>query len=498
MLQFRLPDPGEGLVEAEITSWRVAVGDEVQVNDILLEIETAKSLVELPSPYAGRIARLLVAEGDTVAIGTPVVEIDDGRAPGTPPDAGSDVTNVTDLPESAPSAPSAPTPVLPEPVEIDRTSAGSAQVPAPGTALLVGYGARPGSVSRRPRKGAVAVPSQETKERVQESYATDRPVSRRADEVTETHPVTDVPLGDPLPVPGTEPAAPTLPRTPLAAPQVRRLARDLGVDLAVVPGSGPGGVVTREDVLAAAQRSPRGRATARPEHERRPLRGVRKAMVTSMTESLRVPQATAWVTIDVTETMALVESLKGRREFAGLRVSSLMVFAKAACLAIARNPEINSSYDEATGEIVLHRDVNLGIAAATPRGLVVPNIKQANEMNLVQLAQALNEMIVVAREGRAQPSDMVGGTFTITNVGVFGVDAGTPILNPGEAAILCLGTIKRRPWLVGSGADERIEPRYVCTVVITFDHRLVDGEMGSKFLGDVATILEDPGLSLLF
>jgi pyruvate dehydrogenase E2 component (dihydrolipoamide acetyltransferase) len=442
--------------------------------------------VELPSPYAGRIARLLVAEGDTVAIGTPVVDIDDGRAPGTSSDVGSDVTTVTDLPESAPSipsAPSAPTPARPD---------------SPGTSLLVGYGARPGAVSRRPRKGTLAVPPQETAERVQESYATDRPVSRRADEVTETHPVTDVPVGDPLPVPGTEPAAPRLPRTPLAAPQVRRLARDLGVDLAVTPGSGPGGVVTREDVLAAAERTPRGRANPRPDHERRPLRGVRKAMVTSMTESLRVPQATAWVTIDVTETMALVESLKERREFAGLRVSSLMVFAKAACLAIARNPEINSSYDEATGEIVLHRDVNLGIAAATPRGLVVPNIKQANEMNLVQLAQALNEMIVVAREGRAQPSDMVGGTFTITNVGVFGVDAGTPILNPGEAAILCLGTIKRRPWLVGTGETERIEPRYVCTVVITFDHRLVDGEMGSKFLGDVATILEDPGLSLLF
>ncbi|WP_028707719.1 dihydrolipoamide acetyltransferase family protein [Propionicicella superfundia] len=496
MLQFRLPDPGEGLVEAEITSWRVAVGDEVQVNDILLEIETAKSLVELPSPHAGRVARLLVAEGDTVAIGTPVIEIDDGRGNGPSPDAGSSVTTVTDLAESAPSAPSAPTPAAPDaaPREVEGGRSTAAEA---GAALLVGYGARPGAVSRRPRKGVVAVPPEETKEQVQESYATDRPVSRRVDEVTETHAVTAEAAGDPLPAPGAEPPAPSLPRSPLAAPQVRRLARDLGVDLHGVPGSGPGGVITREDVVAAADAVSSVRVT-RPEHERRPLRGVRKAMVTSMTESLRVPQATAWVTIDVTETMTLVESLKGRREFASLRVSPLLVFAKAACLAIARNPEINSSYDEATGEIVLHRDVNLGIAAATPRGLIVPNIKQANELNLVELAQAMNRMIAVAREGRVQPSDMVGGTFTITNVGIFGVDAGTPILNPGEAAILCLGTVKRRPWLVGTGAEERIEPRYVCTVVITFDHRLVDGEMGSKFLGDVATILEDPGLSLLF
>jgi len=217
-----------------------------------------------------------------------------------------------------------------------------------------------------------------------------------------------------------------------------------------------------------------------------------------MTSSLKVPQATAFTEVDVTGTMELIEILKKRREFSGLRVSPLLVFAKAACLAIARNPEINSSFDEDTEEIVLHGDVNLGIAAATPRGLVVPNIKRADRMNLLELTQALNEMVSIAKQGRVQPGDLALGTFTITNVGVFGVDGGTPIMNPGEAAIMCLGTVRRKPWVMGTGDEERIEPRSICTVSLTFDHRLVDGEAGSKFLADVATIMADPGLSLLF
>jgi pyruvate dehydrogenase E2 component (dihydrolipoamide acetyltransferase) len=228
------------------------------------------------------------------------------------------------------------------------------------------------------------------------------------------------------------------------------------------------------------------------------LRGIRREMFKAMTASLNVPQATAFSEVDVTGTMELIEILRGRREFAGLRVSPLLVFAKAACLAIARNPEINSSFDDVTEEIVLHGDVNLGIAAATPRGLVVPNIKRADRMNLLQLAQSLNEMVAVAKQGRVQPGDLSLGTFTITNVGVFGVDGGTPIMNPGEAAIMCLGTVRRKPWVMGTGEDERIEIRSVCTVSLTFDHRLVDGEMGSRFLADVATIMADPGLSLLF
>lgn len=482
MAQFRLPDPGEGLVEAEITTWRVQVGDHVDVNDVLLEIETAKSLVELPSPFAGTVTALLVSEGDTVAIGTPLIEVHDGASHPTEED-GSSITTVTDLAAS----------------DVIETGVPQASQPtasaANSDAFLVGYGAKPAAVSRRPRKAVVAVPSATT-EQVHESYTTNQPVSHRVDEVVDTRPVAATAHGDPLPEPGVEPPAPTPPPTPLAAPQVRRLARDLGVRLDLVKGTGPRGVITREDVMRAADRA--GSPTTPPEQERVVLRGVRKAMAASMTQSLQVPQATAWVTVDVTETMKLVETLKKRREFTDLHVSPLLIFAKAACLAIARNPELNSSYDEETGELVLHRDVNLGIAAATPRGLIVPNIKQANDLSLPELAQAMNELISVAREGRVQPHDMVGGTFTVTNVGIFGVDAGTPILNPGEAAILCLGTVKRRPWLVGEGAAERIEPRHVCTVVVTFDHRLVDGEMGSRFLRDVAMILQEPGLSLLF
>ncbi len=236
-----------------------------------------------------------------------------------------------------------------------------------------------------------------------------------------------------------------------------------------------------------------------PSDERRlPLKGVRKAMFRSMTTSLDVPQATAFVEVDVTATVDLIETLKRRRDFAGLRISPLAVFAKAACLAIERIPEINSRYDAATDEIVLSDDVNLGIAAATPRGLLVPNIKAANRMNLLELTRAMNELVPLAREGKLSPAALAGGTFTITNVGVFGVDGGTPIPNEGEAAIMCLGTILRKPWVVGHGEHERIEPRSVCTVTITFDHRLVDGEMGSRFLADVSTILSDPALALLF
>ena len=476
MKEFRLPDPGEGLVEAEIISWRVAVGDEVAVNDVLLEIETSKSLVELPSPYAGKVKALLAEQGQIVEVGSPIIQIDDGGSGEVEVVQGAvmDATAPTDSPE-------------PEPA------------PATSGAMLVGYGAKSGSVSRRPRKGVAAqvTGSGPQADQVHDSYGKDAPVSRRVDEVRPGGRVEAAPQGDPLPSPGREPSHGVVPRPQLAKPPVRKLARDLGVNLDRVNPTGPGGVITRADVEAAA--ASRNTVLADDSGDRRiPLRGVRRAMAQSMTESIKVPQATAWMTVDVTETMALVEALRARREFTGLRISPLLVFAKASCLAIARNPDINSSLDEAAGEIVQHGDVNLGIAAATPRGLMVPNIKRADKMNLLELAQALNQMVAVAKEGRIQPADMKRGTFTITNVGIFGVDAGTPILNPGEAAILCLGTISRKPWVIGTGADERIEPRWVCTLCLTFDHRLVDGEMGSKFLADVATILTDPGLGLLF
>ena len=490
MREFKLPDPGEGLLEAEIVHWNVKVGDTVAVNDILVEIETAKSLVELPSPFAGVVAELLVAEGDEVEVGTPIIRIADSAEGVTAAPAASMVTV---------SAAVEPAPEVVEGTVHDELGA-TTPAPAPASpassALLVGYGAKTGSVSRRPRKASPA-PVVPATDQVHDSYDTAQPVSRRTDEVTPSEPVTAEPQGEPLPPPGRPAARDSGHRPPLAKPPVRRVARDLGVDLNAVVGTGPGGLITNEDVIAAA--GAQGRVHAAASGDRRiPLRGVKREMYRSMTASLQIPQATAWVDVDVTNTVNLMETLKARREFANLRLSPLLIFAKAACMAIARNPEINSSLEEEAEEIVLHGDVNLGIAAATPRGLVVPNIKKANQMSLLELAQALNQMVTVAKQGKVQPYDLSQGTFTITNIGIFGIDAGTPILNPGEAAIMCLGTIVRRPWVVGTGEDERIEPRSVCTVALTFDHRLVDGEAGSKFLADVATIMTDPGLSLLF
>ena len=280
---------------------------------------------------------------------------------------------------------------------------------------------------------------------------------------------------------------------------MRRLARDLGLDLDSVDGTGADGTITSDDVLAAAVAA-RGGATRQSSRvsERVPLKGVRREMARTMAESFKVPTATVIMQSDVTASMELVESLRARREFSGLRVSPLLIFAKAACLAIARNPDLNSTLDMAASEIVRNEDVNLGIAAATPRGLMVPNIKGANRMNLLQLAEALHNMVQVAKTGKVPIEDLTKGTFTITNVGVFGVDGGTPILNLGESAIMCLGTIARRPWVVGKGADEQIVIRSVCTLSLTFDHRLVDGELASKFLSDVAAILANPGLAMMF
>jgi pyruvate dehydrogenase E2 component (dihydrolipoamide acetyltransferase) len=504
MREFKLPDPGEGLLEAEIVSWKVKPGDTVAVNDILLEIETAKSLVELPSPFAGVVAEVLVAEGETVEVGTPIIRINDSadvEADDEAPDALRDASLV---PHEAPQGAS-PDDVVSGNVQDDlgeipvstlrqaQDRPGSTTDSSSGS-MLVGYGAKAGSISRRPRRatGTVSVPGPTT-EQVHESYDTAKPVSRHTDDVTPSAPVSASPTGERLPQPGRPAPEVESGRPPLAKPPVRRIARDLGIDLTQVPGTGPGGTITAEDVVTAAQG---GRPTTGD--RRVQLKGIRREMFKAMTASLNVPQATAFSEVDVTGTMELIDNLRARREFSGLRISPLLVFAKAACLAIARNPEINSSFDEATEEIVLHGDVNLGIAAATPRGLVVPNIKRAGRMNLLELAQSLNEMVAVAKQGRVQPGDLSLGTFTITNVGVFGVDGGTPIMNPGEAAIMCLGTVRRKPWVTGTGEDEHIEIRSVCTVSLTFDHRLVDGEMGSKFLADVATIMTDPGLSLLF
>ena len=294
----------------------------------------------------------------------------------------------------------------------------------------------------------------------------------------------------------------------LAKPPVRKLAKDLGVDLATIAATGPNGTVSRADVEQAASSVVEPVETTRAQgmistgsisdgqrEVREPIKGVRKMMASAMVQSaFSAPHVTEWTTIDVTATMEFVDRLKKRREFKDVKVSPLLVLSRAVMLAMRRTPEINSFWDDAAQEVVYKNYVNLGIAAATPRGLVVPNVKDAQSLSLLDLAAALNQLTATARDGKTQPAEMSGGTFTITNVGVFGVDAGTPIINPGESAIICFGAIKKQPWVVG----DEIVVRQVTTLALSFDHRHIDGEKGSRFLSDVAGILEDPASALLF
>ncbi len=480
MKEFRLPDPGEGLVEAEIVTWRVAQGDSVKINDIVVEVETSKSLVELPIPFAGTVDALLVAEGEMVDVGTPIIRIDDGTG------------------GSAEPSPTAPETAEPE------AAATRGEVAAGGgdgrVANLVGYGPRPTQARRRPR--TVNEPATAARNQMASAFDASQPVSRRADERAPLEPETNPASTGPLPAPGQASTEPGIASGPvLAKPPVRKLARDLGVNLAQVVGSGDGGIITRSDVeAAAAPEEPSEPVPVVTGQDRRvPIKGVRKLTAEKvMASAFGAPHVTEWVTCDVSATVALVDRLKARRDFADVRVTPMLIVARAVCLALGRTPELNSSWDEANGEILIKGEVNLGIAAATPRGLMVPNIKGAQALGLRELADRFNTLVATAKDGRTQPADTARGSFTITNVGVFGVDGGTPILNAAEAGILCVGQIARRPWVVGTGADERIEPRWVTMLALSFDHRLADGEQGSRFLADVADILTDPGLALLY
>ena len=491
MSEFKLPDVGEGLTEAEIVAWKVKVGDVIEINDIIVEIETAKSLVELPSPYAGTVLALMVPEGEMIAVGTPIISVGD--------------------PNEAPAAPDGAPAATPEAeMEIDlsnpRASGGGEGE------SLVGRNKVERTAIRRARKGS-ASPSSEaaanTQMQVQGAFA---PGGAKSDPVVESDepavPATSArPQADTAPVSEFVPARATTPSEAraLAKPPVRKLAKDLGVDLATCGATGPNGTITRGDVEAAAggaTASSGGAAQAQPrtassgERERRePIKGVRKMMASAMVSSaFTAPHVTEWITVDVTRTMEFVDRLKKRREFRDVKVSPLLVLSRAVMLAMRSTPEINSYWDDAAQEVVFKSYVNLGIAAATPRGLVVPNVKDAQEHTLLELAGALNQLTATAREGKTQPAEMSDGTFTITNVGVFGVDSGTPIINPGESAILCFGAIRKQPWVVG----DEIVARDITTLALSFDHRHIDGEKGSRFLADVAGILEDPASALLF
>ena len=449
--EFKMPDVGEGLTEAEILKWYVRTGDTVADGQSICEVETAKAAVELPIPFDGVVKELHYDEGATVDVGAVFITVD--TMPGV---------EDTEAPAAAPEP--AAQPAAPEAEKEERQP------------VLVGYGVAATSTKRRPRKGQ-GVPAQQPSEAGRNGHAA----------VAE-------------PAPSAVPVA----GRPLAKPPVRKLAKDLGIDLATVAPTGPDGIITREDIhaAAAATAAPAApaateeAAVARPvvaaagERETRiPVKGVRKATAQAMVNSaFTAPHVTEFVTVDVTRTMKLVQELKQDPELAGLRVNPLLLVAKALLVAIKRHPEVNASWDEDNQEIVQKAYVNLGIAAATPRGLIVPNIKDAQDRTLPQLAAALGELVSTAREGKTSPADMQGGTVTITNVGVFGVDTGTPILNPGESAILAFGAVKLQPW-VHKG---KVKPRQVTTLALSFDHRLVDGELGSKVLADIAAILENP------
>jgi 2-oxoisovalerate dehydrogenase E2 component (dihydrolipoyl transacylase) len=531
--QFKLPDVGEGLTEADIVKWHVRPGDKVAVNQTIVEIETAKAIVELPSPYAGVVTDLLVSEGETVDVGTPIISVDvSGSAPGqtagAKPDSGrlpraapagrGAQTSVQSTAAAAPAGgrvtpdSAAPTQVgaaredggpplvsvnelVPSPPAEGAVEPGLHGSPAPRQArqpVLVGYGVKLGAATRRPRKAAPA-----------QAPAAAAPAR---DELAGT--------ADEAGTPGASTAAPAAATEAgaagrvavLAKPPVRKLARQLGVDLSAVAPTGPAGSITRADVQRAADAAAErgagepepalpgvaavvGAAAAGPREERIAVRGVRKHTAAAVVASaFSAPHVTEFLQVDVTAAMAAVRQVRDLPEFADIRVSPLLFVAKALLLAVARNPMINSSWDEAAQEIVVKRYVNLGIAAATNRGLIVPNIKDAHALPMTALARGINALAETARAGKTTPADLQGGTITITNVGVFGVDAGTPILTPGEAAILAFGQVRDMPW-VHEGA---LAVRKVTTLSLSFDHRVVDGDLGSAVLRDVGAMLEDP------
>jgi 2-oxoisovalerate dehydrogenase E2 component (dihydrolipoyl transacylase) len=500
--QFKLPDVGEGLTEADIVKWHVQPGDKVTINQIIVEIETAKAVVELPSPYEGVVAGLLVPEGQTADVGTPIISVDvspdAGAAGGQAAPGGS-----TPAPSELPTAPRGSTAadLVPQLPAEGGTEPGIEGTLAPKEdeerqSVLVGYGVKPGTTKRRPRKDA----------------ATATPATRAAPATSAT-PVSTAPPSPVTPVRAVASAAPAPAATPapgdgaavLAKPPVRKLAKDLGIDLSELSGTGPGGSITRDDVQSAARAQdgaePADAAapvvsfpefsgvTAVAREERIPIRGVRKHTAAAVAGSaFTAPHVTEFLQIDITETMAATARLRTLPEFTDIRVSPLLLVARALMVAVARHPMINSTWDEDAQEIVVRHYVNLGIAAATDRGLVVPNIRDAHALSLPGLARALAELAETARAGKATPADLRGGTITITNVGVFGVDTGTPILTPGEAAILAFGQVKDAPW-VHKG---QLAVRKVTTLALSFDHRIVDGDLGSAVLRDIGAMLEDP------
>lgn len=486
---FTLPDVGEGLTEAEIVSWKVAVGQEVAIDQALVEIETAKSLVELPSPWDGTVLELLVEEGRTVEVGTALIVIGDkAEVPGNVPDPGY----TGGVPSSA------------ETVADDQGQA------------LVGSGPKADPVVRRRRKNRHLSPEPQAAHQAE----TDVRPSQAADESAgQSKPSIGEGLADllsrtrlaqaadrPAWLGGKrqEPTQKPVPRRPaLAKPPVRKVAKEMGIDLADVVGTGESGQVTKRDLLAYAahlREVPDGPDSfwvsantpgAGDRTQRIPVKGVRKVTAQNMVKSaFSAPHVSIFVDVDASRTMEFVRRLKEADYFDGVKVTPLLILAKAIIWATARNPQVNATWTDS--EIIIKRYMNLGIAAATPRGLMVPNIKDAQDMSLRELAVALDNLTKTARAGKTQPGDMQNGTISITNIGSLGIDIGTPIINPGEVAIVAFGTIKQKPWVV----DGEIIPRWITTLGGSFDHRVVDGDLSARFMADVAKILEEPALLL--
>jgi 2-oxoisovalerate dehydrogenase E2 component (dihydrolipoyl transacylase) len=505
--QFPLPDVGEGLTEAEILTWHVAPGDTVTVNQIIVEIETAKAAVELPCPWPGVVTELLAQPGETVDVGRPIltIDVDPGGAAGGGGGAAQAGAGAGGGGQPADAAES-------------QGKIGE-EMPGGRIATLVGYGPRSVTAKRRPRKPAAGgAPDTAAAAGAGQPNAVDVEPAGRVAEIprqagrtaAERAPaarvaaVAEVTVADPAQVAPAGPSGNGAGEyVPLAKPPVRKLAKDLGVDLRALAGSGPSGVITREDVHRAVTAPAGPEPVVQPAagydpatRERRvPIRGVRKATAAAMVSSaFTAPHVTEFLTVDVTPMMQLRARLREAPAFRGVKITPLAFAAKAVCLAARRTPDVNATWDEARGEIVYKDYVHLGIAAATPRGLVVPKVRDADRMTLRELAEALEALAVTARDGRTAPADMLGGTITITNVGVFGVDTGTPIINPGESAILALGAIRDMPWVV----DGAVVPRKVCQLALSFDHRVVDGQQGSQFLADVGAILADPALAITY
>lgn len=446
--EFRLPDLGEGLTEAEVVQWLVAPGDTVTLNQTLAEVETAKAVVELPSPYEGIVATLHADAGETVAVGAPLISFD---------------------------------------LEGDDADAPASDVGEKAQPNLVGYGAAPTSTGRPARRAR-------------------RSSARTAASDTA---VIDAAPHDALPSVSLE----TVLERPRSTPPVRAHAKRLGVDLVLVAASVGDRLITRRDVddyaarvgvapvtsTAAAEWSaqvpPSAERFVEGDREVRiPIRGVRKHTAAAMVQSaFTAPHVTVFHTVDVTATMDLLASLRGDRTLAAHKIGPLAVIAKAVCLSLTRTPGLNSHWDEAAGEIVQYNYVDLGIAAATDRGLIVPNIRDADRMTLIELSGALKNLAETARSGKTSPAELAGGTFSISNIGVFGIDSGTPILPPGQSGILAVGAVRRQPWEFRG----EIALRQVMTLSLSFDHRLVDGAEGAQFLKSVADILEEPGRAML-